>query len=238
MVDKALRIVRAGAVSRPVMIAIAGDSAVGQDHHHPRPGAGSGPGHSRVDLRGRLPPLRPGRARATCRSRRCTPTATTSTSWSSTCSCWPPASRSSSPCTTTRTGAVLPARSASSRSEFVIVEGLLPLYSKLARACFDVTVYLDPPEEIRRRWKLHARHPQRGATRGRRCSPRSSRREPESEAYIRPAAQPRRHRGAVRADRRPRRPAGHAALGGAPAPADDPPPRPEQRAGRRTPRCT
>ena len=36
----------------------------------------------------------------------------------------------------------------------VIVEGLLPLHSKLSRACFDVTVYLDPPEQIRRDWKL------------------------------------------------------------------------------------
>jgi phosphoribulokinase len=31
-------------------------------------------------------------------------------------------------------------------AEFIIVEGLLPLYSKLSRTCFDVTVYLDPPE--------------------------------------------------------------------------------------------
>ena len=40
--------------------------------------------------------------------------------------------------------------------EFVIVEGLLPLHTKLARACFDIAVYLDPPEEIRREWKLTA----------------------------------------------------------------------------------
>lgn len=39
-------------------------------------------------------------------------------------------------------------------NEFVIVRGLLPLHSKLARACFDVTVFLDPPEDIRRQWKL------------------------------------------------------------------------------------
>src|ERR1700733_12987466 len=38
--------------------------------------------------------------------------------------------------------------------ELVIVEGLLPLHTKLSRACFDVTVYLDPPEDIRREWKL------------------------------------------------------------------------------------
>ena len=46
--------------------------------------------------------------------------------------------------------------------EFVIVEGLLPLHSRLARACFDVTVYLDPPEEIRRAWKIKRDCSQRG----------------------------------------------------------------------------
>ena len=41
--------------------------------------------------------------------------------------------------------------------DFVIVEGLLPLHTKLARACFDITVYLDPPEEIRRKLEAAAR---------------------------------------------------------------------------------
>lgn len=38
--------------------------------------------------------------------------------------------------------------------EFILVEGLLPLYTKRLRACFDVKVYLNPPEPIRRRWKI------------------------------------------------------------------------------------
>ncbi|MEV1291499.1 phosphoribulokinase [Pseudonocardia sp. NPDC049635] len=67
----------------------------------------------------------------------------------------------------------------------VIVEGLLPLYSKLARACFDVTVYLDPPEEIRRGWKVQRDCAKRG------YSPEQvlaelERREPESAEFIRP----------------------------------------------------
>jgi phosphoribulokinase len=69
--------------------------------------------------------------------------------------------------------------------EFIIVEGLFPLYSKLSRACFDVSVYLDPPEDIRWAWKVARDVRERGyqpeevlADRGRR--------EPESEAYIRP----------------------------------------------------
>jgi uridine kinase/DNA-binding CsgD family transcriptional regulator len=50
--------------------------------------------------------------------------------------------------------------------EFVIVEGLLPLHTKLARACFDITVYLDPPEEIRRKWKIRRDCAERGYTPG------------------------------------------------------------------------
>ncbi|OBI17451.1 phosphoribulokinase [Mycobacterium sp. E2327] len=38
-------------------------------------------------------------------------------------------------------------------NDVIIVHGVLPLYSKLARACFDVTVFLDTPEEVRRDWK-------------------------------------------------------------------------------------
>ena len=34
--------------------------------------------------------------------------------------------------------------------EFVIVEGLLPLHTKLSRACFDIAIYLDPPDVLQR----------------------------------------------------------------------------------------
>ena len=54
--------------------------------------------------------------------------------------------------------------------EFVIVEGLLPLHTKLARACFDITVYLNPPEEIRREWKLRRDSAERGIHARSRCS--------------------------------------------------------------------
>ena len=57
--------------------------------------------------------------------------------------------------------------------EFVIVEGLLPLHTTLVRACFDITVYLDPPEEIRRAWKLQRDCAERGI---RMSSSRSARR--------------------------------------------------------------
>jgi phosphoribulokinase len=70
-------------------------------------------------------------------------------------------------------------------AEFVIVEGLFPLWSKLSRACFDVTVFLDPPEEIRRGWKVQRDTSKRGYTEEKVLA-ELERREPESEAWIRP----------------------------------------------------
>lgn len=67
----------------------------------------------------------------------------------------------------------------------VIVEGLFPLHSKLARACFDVTVYLDPPEDIRRGWKVARDTGARGYT-TEAVLAELARREEESAAYVRP----------------------------------------------------
>ncbi|MEZ5097006.1 MAG: phosphoribulokinase [Nocardioides sp.] len=69
--------------------------------------------------------------------------------------------------------------------DFVIVEGLHPLSTKLARACFDATVFLDPPEEIRREWKVARDTSKRGYTTEQVLAD-LERREPESEAFIRP----------------------------------------------------
>ncbi|MEJ7583413.1 MAG: phosphoribulokinase [Acidimicrobiales bacterium] len=46
----------------------------------------------------------------------------------------------------------------------VIVEGLLPLHTRLSRACFDLSVYLDPPEDVRRKWKVDRDTRDRGYT--------------------------------------------------------------------------
>ncbi|MGH9118096.1 MAG: phosphoribulokinase [Acidimicrobiales bacterium] len=67
----------------------------------------------------------------------------------------------------------------------VIVEGLLPLHSRLARACFDLTVYLDPPEEIRRAWKVKRDTRERGYTEAQVLAD-LDKREPDSAAFIRP----------------------------------------------------
>jgi phosphoribulokinase len=69
--------------------------------------------------------------------------------------------------------------------EFVIVEGLLPLHTKRSRACFDITVYLDPPEEIRIAWKLRSDTTKRGYTEEQ-VRKELEKREPESTQFIRP----------------------------------------------------
>lgn len=68
--------------------------------------------------------------------------------------------------------------------EFVVIEGLHPLQSKLMRACFDVTVFLDPPEDIRHEWKVARDTAKRGYTREQVLAELAVR-EPESAAYIR-----------------------------------------------------
>ena len=72
--------------------------------------------------------------------------------------------------------------------EFVVVEGLLPLHTKLECACFDVTVYLNPPEDIRREWKIKRDTGQRGYTREQVLA-ELDRREAESEKFVRPQRQ-------------------------------------------------
>lgn len=70
-------------------------------------------------------------------------------------------------------------------AEYVIAEGLLPLHTRLMRACFDATVYLDPPEEVRHEWKVKRDTTKRGYTREGVIAD-LQKREPESEAFIRP----------------------------------------------------
>jgi phosphoribulokinase len=69
--------------------------------------------------------------------------------------------------------------------EFVIVEGLLPLHTKKSRSCFDITVYLDPPEDIRIAWKLRRDTQKRGYTEEQ-VREDLKKREPESVEFIRP----------------------------------------------------
>jgi phosphoribulokinase len=68
---------------------------------------------------------------------------------------------------------------------FVVVEGLLAFSTRAMRSCFAVKVYLDPPEELRRRWKVERDCARRGYTREQ-VLEELARRESDSAEFIRP----------------------------------------------------
>jgi phosphoribulokinase len=69
--------------------------------------------------------------------------------------------------------------------KFVIVEGLLGYHTVDMCECFDIRVFLDPPESLRRRWKVLRDCSRRGYTTNQVLA-ELDRREADSEAYIRP----------------------------------------------------
>jgi phosphoribulokinase len=71
---------------------------------------------------------------------------------------------------------------------FLIVEGLLGYHTDALRDCFDIRVFLDPPESLRRRWKVVRDCSRRGYTTNQ-VLDELDRREPDSEAFIRPQRQ-------------------------------------------------
>ena len=68
---------------------------------------------------------------------------------------------------------------------FMIVEGLLGYHSEEVRQCYDVRVYLAPPEDLRRRWKVTRDTSRRGYTTDQ-VLKELDKREPDSAEYIRP----------------------------------------------------
>ncbi|HUJ56227.1 MAG TPA: phosphoribulokinase [Gaiellaceae bacterium] len=68
---------------------------------------------------------------------------------------------------------------------FVVAEGLLAFHTAALREMFDIRIYLDPPEELRRRWKVARDCSRRGYTTDDVLA-ELDRREPDSEAFIRP----------------------------------------------------
>ena len=70
-------------------------------------------------------------------------------------------------------------------ASFMVIEGLLGYYTQDMRSAFDVRVYLDPPESLRRQWKVHRDCSQRGYTTDEVLAD-LDRREPDSAAFIRP----------------------------------------------------
>jgi phosphoribulokinase len=68
---------------------------------------------------------------------------------------------------------------------FLIVEGLLGFYRQEMRNAYSVLVYLNPPEELRRRWKVRRDSTHRGYSE-QEVLRELDLREPDSSAYIRP----------------------------------------------------
>ncbi|MDP9189179.1 MAG: phosphoribulokinase, partial [Actinomycetota bacterium] len=68
---------------------------------------------------------------------------------------------------------------------FTIVEGLLGYHTEGMRGCYDVRVFLAPPEELRRKWKVQRDCSRRGYTTDQ-VLMELDRREPDSAQFIRP----------------------------------------------------
>ncbi|NES24335.1 MAG: phosphoribulokinase, partial [Symploca sp. SIO3E6] len=69
--------------------------------------------------------------------------------------------------------------------KFVIVEGLLGYSTRGARDCYDVRVYLAPPESLRTQWKVKRDTYKRGYNEEQ-VLEQLRKREPDSEQFIRP----------------------------------------------------
>ena len=70
-------------------------------------------------------------------------------------------------------------------AQFTLIEGLLGYHTPELRECYDVRVFLSPPEDLRRRWKVQRDCSRRGYTTDQ-VLEELDRREPDSELFIRP----------------------------------------------------
>jgi phosphoribulokinase len=68
---------------------------------------------------------------------------------------------------------------------FVVIEGLLGYHTDELTSAYDVRVYLAPPEDLRRQWKLKRDSTKRGYTEEQ-VFEELDKREPDSAAFIRP----------------------------------------------------
>ncbi|MBF2025356.1 MAG: phosphoribulokinase [Oscillatoriales cyanobacterium C42_A2020_001] len=73
-------------------------------------------------------------------------------------------------------------------NKFVVVEGLLGYSTRGARDCYDVKIYLAPPEDLRAKWKVKRDTQKRGYTEAQVLA-EMEKREPDSEQFIRPQRQ-------------------------------------------------
>ena len=190
-------------MARPIILGVVGDSAAGKTTltrglvRDPRRGAR----HAR--LRSTTTTATTASSAPSARSRRSIPTATTWTSWRSTCGTCGAGEPFLKPVYRHTDGTFGPPTYVEPQ-QFAVVEGLLGYYTDELRGLYDVRVFLAPPEELRRKWKVAARllaprlHDRPGARRARPARARLRGVHP-------PAAAARRHRRLVPARRRRRR---------------------------------
>jgi phosphoribulokinase len=69
--------------------------------------------------------------------------------------------------------------------QFTIIEGLLALHGPAMREAYDVRIFLGPPEDLRRKWKVSRDCSRRGYTTDQ-VLDELDRREADAEAFIRP----------------------------------------------------
>jgi phosphoribulokinase len=72
-----------------------------------------------------------------------------------------------------------------SPAQFAIVEGMLGFHTPAMRDTYDVRIFLDPPEDLRRRWKVQRDCSRRGYTTDEVLA-ELDRREADTETFIRP----------------------------------------------------
>jgi phosphoribulokinase len=70
-------------------------------------------------------------------------------------------------------------------ARFTVIEGLLGYHTPAMRDAFDVRVFLDPPEDLRRQWKVQRDCSRRGYTTDQ-VLEEIDRREADADTYIRP----------------------------------------------------
>jgi phosphoribulokinase len=73
-------------------------------------------------------------------------------------------------------------------NQFVVVEGLLGYSTPAVRDCYDIKVYLAPPEALRETWKIKRDTLKRGYSEAQVLA-ELQKREPDSEQFIRPQRQ-------------------------------------------------
>jgi phosphoribulokinase len=83
-----------------------------------------------------------------------------------------------------RDGALAPAEHVTP-TQFTIVEGMLGFHTQTMRDTYDVRIFLDPPEDLRRRWKVQRDCSRRGYTTDEVLAELDGR-EADAETFIRP----------------------------------------------------